>query len=99
LQIEPGRGDLRADRARGIMQEIEDIFRVKVHRHNLISVRSRAPRKFDSGIGADIPQWRLRHHRMRHADTAVFTPENRAFRRYFVKVGWRRTMATIRMQE
>ena len=35
LQIEPGRGDLGADRTRGGVQEIDDV--VQIHRQNLIS--------------------------------------------------------------
>ena len=39
LQIEPGRGDLGADRARGGLQAIEDVVQVHVHRRNLDGLR------------------------------------------------------------
>ena len=47
LQIEPGRGDLRADRARAAKQEFGDL--VQVHRQNLIAGSQSG--KFDSNSG------------------------------------------------
>ena len=96
LQIEPWRGNLRADRSRGRLQELDDLFRGHVHRQNLVR---RSSGKSDSN-GGQISTNKAGGPSIHRAGVRV--GELRALKighiAALAEMGWRSTVATIRMQ-